>query len=173
MVGERLPWNKLWQGCRAQDNVTAFNGRIEIPLKQSLTHKTCDRSSMVGLRFTQNSNLSQCLSKNTQFVRTSTEIAFQQVLQNSSKTFHFYNKIKTKFNHKKFTLPLNPSRQPRFRGKVNFWWSNLVLILVSKWRVLLLFRKTCWSAISVDVLTHFMFLATHGRKLLFWLERAK
>ena len=97
-------------------------------------------------------------------MRTSTEIAFQQVLQNSSKTFYFYNKIKTKFNHKKFTLPLNPSRQPRFRGKVNLLWSNLVLILLWKWRFLLLFRKTCWSAISVDVLTNSVFLAEHGHK---------
>ena len=103
-------------------------------------------------------------------VRTSTEISLQQVLRNSSKTIQFDNKIKTQLNHKKFTFLLNPSRQPRFRGKVNFIWSNLVLILLSKRRVLLLFGKTCWNAISVDVLTNFAVLAQHGHKFLFWLK---
>ena len=39
-------------------------------------------------------------------------------------------------------------------------------------KVLLLFRKTCWRELSVDVLTHFAFLANHGHKLSRWLETA-
>ena len=75
------------------------------------------------------------------------KIALQHCLRNSSKTLQFDDQIKTNFNHKKFTLHLNPSRQPRFRCKVNFLWLNLVLILFSNCRVLLLFRTKCLSAI--------------------------
>ena len=80
------------------------------------------------------------------FVRTSTEIALQHFLRNISQTFRFDNKMKTKFNHKKFTCLVNPSRKPRLRGQVNFLGLNLVFILLSKWKVLQMFCKKCWSA---------------------------
>jgi hypothetical protein len=80
------------------------------------------------------------------FVRTSTEIALQHFLRNISQTFRFDNKMKTKFNHNKFTCLVNPSRKPRLRGQVNFLGLNLVFILLSKWKVLQMFCKKCWSA---------------------------
>jgi hypothetical protein len=89
----------------------------------------------------------QVWPETTKFVKASTVIAFKQVLRNSSKTLDIDNKIKTKFDRKKFTWPLSLGCLLGFRGKVHFLWLNLVLILLSISRVLLLFRKKGWSAI--------------------------